>query len=69
MGVDPLSYKIVALKSSVHFRAHFQPIAEEILVVAAPGPMAVDPAALPWTKLRDGVRLGPGGKPYAKKPA
>jgi microcystin degradation protein MlrC len=61
LGVEPAAQKILALKSSVHFRADFQPIAEEILVVAAPGPMLADPADLPFRKLRPGVRLRPLG--------
>jgi microcystin degradation protein MlrC len=64
LGFEPSRHAIVALKSSVHFRAHFQPIAAEVLVVAAPGPMAADPAALAWTKLRRGLRLGPLGPPF-----
>ncbi|MFM8678387.1 MAG: M81 family metallopeptidase [Alphaproteobacteria bacterium] len=64
LGLDPARAGIVALKSSVHFRAHFQPIAEEVLVVAAPGPMAADPAALSWRRLRRGIRLGPGGRAF-----
>jgi len=65
VGIDPVRQRIMALKSSVHFRAHFQPIAREILVVAAPGPMPADPAVLPWTKLRRGVRLRPKGPAFA----
>jgi microcystin degradation protein MlrC len=61
LGVEPVDQKIVALKSSVHFRADFQPIAHEILVVEAPGPAAADPSKLPWTRLRTGVRRRPGG--------
>ena len=61
VGIEPARQRIVALKSSVHFRAHFQPIAAEVMVVAAPGPMPADPAALAWTKLRPGVRLRPLG--------
>jgi microcystin degradation protein MlrC len=57
LGVEPCEQKILALKSSVHFRADFQPIAEDILVVAAPGSFAADPADLPWQRLRPGVRL------------
>ena len=63
--IDPVRQRIMALKSSVHFRAHFQPIAREILVVAAPGPMPADPAVLPWTKLRRGVRLRPNGPVFS----
>ncbi|WP_135470090.1 M81 family metallopeptidase [Crenalkalicoccus roseus] len=60
LGVDPAAQGIVALKSSVHFRAHFQPIAERVIVVAAPGPVVADPATLPFTRLRPGLRLRPG---------
>jgi microcystin degradation protein MlrC len=60
LGVEPRDQRIVAVKSSVHFRAHFQPIAAEVLVAAAPGPVVADPATLPFTKLRRGLRLRPG---------
>ena len=59
LGVEPSDYAVLALKSSVHFRADFGPIAGEILVVAAPGPNVADPARLPFTKLRQGVRTSP----------
>ncbi len=61
IGIDPATPKILVLKSSVHFRNHFQDLAEEILVVLAPGPNIEDPAALPYKKLRPGVRLRPLG--------
>lgn len=64
LGLEPARFGIVALKSSVHFRAHFQPIAECVLVVAAPGPMAADPAALAWRRLPPGIRLGPLGPAF-----
>lgn len=36
--VEPRAKRIVALKSSVQFRAHFEPIAEEVpVVVESPG--------------------------------
>ena len=59
VGIEPTEQAILVNKSSVHFRADFAPIAEQILVAAAPGPMIADPADLPWTRLRDGVRLRP----------
>ena len=37
LGVEPTEQKIVAVKSTVHFRADFDPIAAETLVVIAPG--------------------------------
>ncbi len=59
LGVEPAEQKILALKSSVHFRADFQPIAGEILIVAAPGANPVDHRALSYRHLRAGVRLMP----------
>src|SRR5687767_4894948 len=61
LGVEPRRSRIVALKSSVHFRADFEPIAQDVLVVKAPGPALADPAEFKWTKLRKGVRLRPLG--------
>lgn len=60
VGIEPGEQKILALKSSVHFRADFEPIADSILMVEAPGPMVVDPGRLPFAKLRRGVRRRPG---------
>jgi microcystin degradation protein MlrC len=65
VGIEPAMQKLLVLKSSVHFRAAFQPIAAEILVAAAPGPMAADPAVLPWRRLRPGMRLRPLGPAFA----
>jgi microcystin degradation protein MlrC len=61
LGVEPRAERVLALKSSVHFRADFEPIAAEVLVVKAPGPALADPAEFKWTKLRKGVRLRPLG--------
>ena len=60
LGVEPAEQKILVLKSSVHFRAHFEPIAAEILVVAAPGPNPADLSDLTCRRLRPGVRRGAG---------
>ena len=51
LGVEPTQMKLLVNKSSVHFRAAFAPIASHILVAKAPGPMAADPADLPWQHL------------------
>jgi microcystin degradation protein MlrC len=48
----------------VHFRADFQPIAREVLVVRAPGPALADPAEFRWTRLRRGLRLRPLGPAF-----
>ncbi len=68
VGIEPVRERILALKSSVHFRADFEPIAREVLVVVAPGPAKADPASFAWTRLRDGLRLSPMG-PAFHRPA
>jgi microcystin degradation protein MlrC len=65
LGIEPVRERILALKSSVHFRADFEPIAKEVLVVKSPGPALADPAEFRWTKLRKGVRLRPLGPAHA----
>ena len=64
VGIDPLEQSILVNKSSVHFRADFEPIAEAVLVAKAPGPMVADPADLPWTRLARGMRTRPGGEAF-----
>ena len=61
VGIAPETQKIVVVKSSTHFRADFTPSAREIIVARAPGPMPFDPAELPFTRLREGLRLSPNG--------
>ena len=51
VGLDPAAKKIVVVKSTQHFHAGFAPIARDILYVAAPGAIAPDFAAIPYTKL------------------
>jgi microcystin degradation protein MlrC len=63
-GIEPERMKILVNKSSVHFRADFQPIAEAVLVAKAPGPLLADPADYPWTRLRKGIRLRPSGPAF-----
>jgi microcystin degradation protein MlrC len=57
LRVDPKEFAVVVLKSSVHFRADFGPLAGRVIVVAAPGANIADPAALPFKKLRDHMRV------------
>ncbi len=61
LGVEPIEQKILAVKSTVHFRADFDPIAERTLVVAAPGAHPCRLVDLPYRNLRAGVRLEPMG--------
>jgi len=66
VGIEPRQQRIMALKSSVHFRADFQPIAKEILVVVAPGPAKADPTMFSWSRLRPGLRLKPMGPAFGR---
>nr|WP_161788717.1 MULTISPECIES: M81 family metallopeptidase [unclassified Burkholderia] len=63
-GIEPERMRIVVNKSSVHFRADFEAIAEAILVAKAPGPMAADPADLAWARLDPDIRLRPNGQTF-----
>lgn len=65
VGIEPTEQAILVNKSSVHFRADFEPIAEKLLICAAPGAMPADTAALPWTRLRAGIRIKPNGPAFA----
>lgn len=59
IGIDPADQRIVVVKSTVHFRADFDPIAAATLVAAAPGlnPCRLD--RVPYRKLREGVERVP----------
>jgi microcystin degradation protein MlrC len=62
VGIEPAAQKILALKSSVHFRAAFQDLAAAVLVVAAPGVNLADPRDFAYRRLRPGMRLRPNGR-------
>jgi microcystin degradation protein MlrC len=64
VGIEPRREAILVNKSSVHFRADFAPIAEEILVCKAPGPMLADPGDFPWRRLAPGIRVKPNGRAF-----
>jgi microcystin degradation protein MlrC len=64
IGVQPSAQKILVLKSTCHFRADFQPIAQEILIAVAPGAHLVDSTQYPFRHLRPGVRLSPMGPEF-----
>ncbi|WP_326539529.1 M81 family metallopeptidase [Pseudorhodoferax sp.] len=59
VGVHTEQMHIVVVKSSNHFRADFTPHASHVLVAKAAGPMAADPADLPWTRLPARIRRRP----------
>ena len=57
LGIEPVQLSIVAVKSTVHFRADFEPIASRVILVDAPGcnPCVLD--RIDYKRLRPGVRL------------
>lgn len=63
VGITPEAMKIIVVKSSNHFRADFTPLvadaSTDIIVAKAAGPMAADPADLPWKNLPDAMRRRP----------
>ena len=61
LGLVPEKLPIIVVKSSVHFRADFEPFAQAILVAKAPGPVTIDLTELRYTKARPGLRLMPRG--------
>src|ERR1700730_4215976 len=64
VGIEPTEQAILVNKSSVHFRADFEPIAEKLLICAAPGAMPADTATFPWKRLRPGIRVRPNGPAF-----
>ena len=64
IGAAPEDFKVVAVKSAIHFLADYEPIAEEVIFSESPGanPCRID--TIPYTRLRAGVRLGPNGPVY-----
>jgi microcystin degradation protein MlrC len=59
--IEPSAQSILVVKSTVHFRADFEPIADEILLVAAPGTNVCRLEDIPYRNYRPGLRLGPEG--------
>ena len=66
LGIDPAALSILSLKSSVHYRADFQPLAAEILEVAAPTPEAARLELRDYRNLRPGLRIRPGGPAFVR---
>ena len=57
IGVEPANYRIVGVKSTVHFRADFAPIAKAILMVDAPGYSTCRMDQLEFQNLRSDLRF------------
>lgn len=66
-GVQPEEMRILVNKSSVHFRADFDPISSATLVAKSPGPVIADPSELPWKALTEGMRTRPCGPAFRRQ--
>ncbi len=61
LGLEPSELSILVLKSSVHFRADFHPMAARIVTAIAPGPNFADTRKFPYRHLRPGLKIKPNG--------
>jgi microcystin degradation protein MlrC len=52
VGLDPLDHKILVVKSTIHYRAAFEPIAGEIIEVDAPGLSSSNLARFDFKRIR-----------------
>ncbi|MEM7499902.1 MAG: MlrC C-terminal domain-containing protein [Pseudomonadota bacterium] len=68
VGLEPRAACILAVKSTLHFRADFEPIAEAVLTCAAPGAFPCRLDSAPYRRLRHGMRLGPLGPAFQVSP-
>ncbi|MHA2066747.1 MAG: M81 family metallopeptidase, partial [Candidatus Thorarchaeota archaeon] len=52
LGLEPMDYRILLVKSCVHYRAAHEPIAKRIIELDLPGWHGTRLAAFPWKKLK-----------------
>jgi microcystin degradation protein MlrC len=52
VGIDPAGEKIVVVKSTIHYRAAFEPLAKEIIEVDAPGLSSSNLARFTFERIR-----------------
>ena len=51
-GIEPTALDVIALKGKGHFRAAFEPIASEVILVEGPGITGADLSRLPFRHIR-----------------
>ncbi|TIT60552.1 MAG: microcystin degradation protein MlrC, partial [Mesorhizobium sp.] len=61
VGIEPREQSVVAVKSAVHFRADFAPMAKEVIMVESPGAHGSRTETLTYKNLRPEVRKSPIG--------
>lgn len=55
-GLDPVRHRVIVVKSANHYRADFQPFVGAILEAESDGACVMDPAKIPYRKLRAAIR-------------
>jgi microcystin degradation protein MlrC len=65
LGIEPENQHILVVKSTVHFRADYDPIAARTIIVESPGEHPCRLTALDYRNLRSGVRLELMGPTHA----
>jgi microcystin degradation protein MlrC len=53
LGIELESKRLIAVKSSWHFQAHFSPIASRIIPLATPGAIQMDFVGIDYRNRRD----------------
>jgi microcystin degradation protein MlrC len=53
LGIDLASRRMIVVKSSWHFQAHFGPMADKVVAVATPGAIQMNFAAIDYRRKRD----------------
>ncbi len=51
-GIDPTEQKVLVVKSAVHFRAAFEPIAAKVIIADAPGLTTLDMSKFDFKRIR-----------------
>ena len=63
LGLDLSAFGILVVKSTLHYRADFDPLADQTLACAAPGAFPCELSKVPYKNLRPNLRLGPMDEP------
>jgi microcystin degradation protein MlrC len=53
LGMDLTHKRVIVVKSSWHFQAHFAPLADRLVAVSTPGALQMDFAAIDYKRKRD----------------
>ena len=66
LGVEPTDQKILVVKSAIHFLNDYASIAADVIFAEATGANPCNLNTLKYTRLRDGVKIGPHGEVFER---